>query len=30
MSWEIGMKNKYVITKLPQIPEGITDIPDWR
>ena len=26
---KIGMKNKYVITKLPQIPEGITDIPDW-
>jgi len=26
---KIGMQNKYVITKLPQIPEGISDIPDW-
>lgn len=26
---KIGMQNKYVITKLPQIPKGISDIPDW-
>ncbi len=26
---KIGMNNKFVITKLPQIPSGISDIPDW-